>query len=86
MNETDNSALANYKAFQKYKDYALKMISKLEKIKAIGKGNYGKAILCKNIHDSKIYVLKSIDISQFNNSQINSALLEVNLLKSLNWY
>lgn len=38
MNETDNSALANYKAFQKYKDYALKMISKLEKIKAIGKG------------------------------------------------
>ena len=38
MNETDNSSLANYKAFQKYKDYALKMISKLEKIKAIGKG------------------------------------------------
>jgi hypothetical protein len=37
MNETDNSSLANYKAFQKYKDYALKMISKLEKIKAIGK-------------------------------------------------
>jgi len=38
MNETDNSSIANYKAFQKYKDYALKMISKLEKIKAIGKG------------------------------------------------
>ena len=38
MKEIDNSSLANYKAYQKYKDYALKMISKLEKIKAIGKG------------------------------------------------
>jgi GH24 family phage-related lysozyme (muramidase) len=38
MKETDNSSLANYKAYQKYKDYALKMISKLEKIKATGKG------------------------------------------------
>jgi len=38
MKEIDNSSLANYKAYQKYKDYALKMISKLEKIKVIGKG------------------------------------------------
>jgi GH24 family phage-related lysozyme (muramidase) len=37
MKETDNSSLANYKAYQKYKGYALKMISKLEKIKATGK-------------------------------------------------
>lgn len=38
MKEINNSSLANYKAYQKYKDYALKMISKLEKIKASGKG------------------------------------------------
>ena len=38
MKETDNSSLSNYKSYQKYKDYALKMISKLEKIKATGKG------------------------------------------------
>ena len=38
MKETDNSSLSNYKAYQKYKGYALKMISKLEKIKATGKG------------------------------------------------
>ena len=38
MKETDNSSLANYKSYQKYKDYALKMIAKLEKIKATGKG------------------------------------------------
>ena len=34
----DNSSLSNYKSYQKYKDYALKMIAKLEKIKATGKG------------------------------------------------
>ena len=38
MKETDNSSLSNYKSYQKYKDYALKMIAKLEKIKATGKG------------------------------------------------
>ena len=38
MKETDNSSLSNYKSYQKYKDYALKMITKLEKIKATGKG------------------------------------------------
>ena len=38
MKEIDNSSLSNYKSYQKYKDYALKMIAKLEKIKATGKG------------------------------------------------
>ena len=38
MKEIDNSSLSNYKSYQKYKDYALKMIVNLEKIKATGKG------------------------------------------------
>ena len=53
-----------------------------EKIKSIGKGNYGKAVLCKNRKDNLLYVLKSIDISEMSEDQINSALFEVELLKS----
>ncbi len=57
---------------------------KYEKIKEIGKGNYGKAILVKNKFDSMLYVLKSIDISNFCRQQLENAIYEANLIKSLN--
>ncbi len=54
-----------------------------EKLKSIGKGNYGKAILCRNKIDKQLYVLKSINIGEMSEDQVNSALMEVELLKSL---
>ncbi len=53
------------------------------KIKTIGKGNYGKATLCKSILDNELYVLKSIKISKMTEEQISSAQMEVELLKNL---
>jgi len=37
MTEAENVGLSDYRAYQAYKNYALKMIPKLEKIKALGK-------------------------------------------------
>jgi hypothetical protein len=33
-------------------------MEKYEQIKEIGKGNYGKAILVKNLEDNNFYVMK----------------------------
>ncbi len=57
---------------------------KYEKIKEIGKGNYGKAILVRNKIDKNLYVLKvylfllqSIDTSNFCREQLENAIYEV---------
>lgn len=52
-------------------------------IKVIGEGNYGKAVLVKNIEDKNLYVVKSIDITNFNKEQLDNALYEVDVIKDL---
>jgi len=52
-------------------------MEKYQKIKQIGKGNYGKAMLVKDYANSKFYVLKTIDVSNFNREQLENALYEV---------
>jgi serine/threonine protein kinase len=59
-------------------------------IKEIGVGNYGKALLAKNMEDHNLYVIKvnnklnqSIDISSLTQDQIDYAHCEVDVIKSL---
>ena len=59
------------------------MKKKYEIFKLIGKGNYGKAYLVKNKEDNNLYVNKVIDMSQFSKEQLESALREAEILKSL---
>ena len=59
------------------------MKKKYEICKLIGKGNYGKAYLVKSIEDNNLYVNKIIDMSQFTKEQLESALHEAEILKSL---
>ena len=59
------------------------MKKKYEICKLIGKGNYGKAYLVKSMEDNNLYVNKIIDMSQFTKEQLESALHEAEILKSL---
>ena len=59
------------------------MNKKYKICKLIGKGNYGKAYLVKNLEDNNLYVNKIIDMSQFTKDQLESALHEAEILKSL---
>ena len=59
------------------------MKKKYEICKLIGKGNYGKAYLVKSLDDNNLYVNKIIDMSQFTKEQLESALHEAEILKSL---
>ena len=59
------------------------MKKKYEICKLIGKGNYGKAYLVKRMEDNNLYVNKIIDMSQFTKEQLESALHEAEILKSL---
>jgi hypothetical protein len=54
-------------------------MDKYKKIKEIGKGNYGKALLVQSLKDNNLYVIKIIDISNISMSQsipINTSYLE----------
>ena len=55
-------------------------MEKYQKINQIGKGNYGKAMLVKDNTNNKFYVLKTIDVSNFNREQLENALYEVKKL------
>jgi len=39
-------------------------MDKYKKIKVIGKGNFGHAILVQSTQDHKYYVVKTIDVAQ----------------------
>lgn len=54
-------------------------MNKYEKIKQIGKGNYGKAHLVKEKNEGNFFVLKTIDVSNFNREQLENSLYEVKL-------
>lgn len=58
-------------------------MEKYQKIKQIGKGNYGKAVLVKDNSNKKFYVLKTIDVSNFNREQLENALYEVFFTKKI---
>ena len=59
-------------------------MDKYKVIKQIGKGNYGKAFLARSSISKCLCVIKTIDTTSFNKEQLDSALYEVNVLKSLN--
>ena len=44
-------------------------MEKYKKIKVIGKGNFGHAILVQSLVDNKFYVIKTIDVSQMDKKQ-----------------
>jgi GH24 family phage-related lysozyme (muramidase) len=53
MTESNDTAMSNYNAYQSYKNYALKLIGKLEKIKQLGKSNVSASdIVTKSALDS----------------------------------
>ena len=55
------------------------------KIKQIGKGSFGYAILVRHIHiQQELFVMKIIDINKMNSKQREEALNEIKVLKSLN--
>lgn len=49
-------------------------MDKYKKVKVIGKGNFGHAILVQSIIDHKYYVIKTIDVSQMDKKQKEEAL------------
>ena len=54
------------------------------KIKQIGKGSFGYAILVRHIQiNDKLFVMKIIDINKMNSKQREEALNEIKVLKSL---
>jgi NIMA (never in mitosis gene a)-related kinase len=58
-------------------------MEKYRKVKMVGKGNFGYAILVQNIQSHKYYIMKVIDVSKMDNKQKNEALNEVIVLKDM---
>ncbi|KAF7637946.1 Protein kinase domain-containing protein [Meloidogyne graminicola] len=54
-----------------------------EKIKIVGKGSFGMAVLYKRKDDESFVILKEINLHELNNSERQMALNEVNLLSKL---
>ncbi len=60
-------------------------MEKYEKIKVVGKGSFGFAVLVMSKRTKKQYIMKIIDISKMNQKEIEEALMEVRLLKVLRY-
>jgi NIMA (never in mitosis gene a)-related kinase len=58
-------------------------MDKYRKIKVIGKGSFGYALLVQAVSDRKLYVIKIIDVSRMDRRQKEEALNEVHVLKSM---
>ncbi|KAL7066797.1 protein kinase domain-containing protein [Cryptosporidium serpentis] len=71
----DDSKIENFKVGEKVGRYI--------KIREIGSGSYGKAILVKDIYKGKEYVMKVINISKLSPSERKDAINEVKLLNSV---
>lgn len=54
-----------------------------KKLKVIGSGTFGKAILVKSNKDGRLYVVKEIDCSKMTKKEREEALNEINILKRL---
>jgi NIMA (never in mitosis gene a)-related kinase len=60
-------------------------MDKYRKIKIVGKGSFGFAVLVESRKNKKQYIMKIIDISKMDQKQIEEALMEVHLLKVLRY-
>ena len=58
-------------------------MNKYEKIKDLGEGGFGKAVLAKRKVDGKLFVLKEIKLSNLSNQDQVEAIKEAKLLSSL---
>jgi NIMA (never in mitosis gene a)-related kinase len=58
-------------------------MDRYKKVKVVGKGSFGYAVLVQNSTDRKLYVMKIIDVSRMERKQKEDALNEVVVLKSL---
>ena len=60
-------------------------MEKYRKVKIVGKGSFGYAVLVESKKSKKQYIMKIIDISKMDKKQIEEALLEVHLLKVMRY-
>jgi serine/threonine protein kinase len=58
-------------------------MDKYRKVKIVGKGSFGYAMLVQAVSDRKLYVMKVIDVSRMDRKQKEEALNEVHVLKSM---
>jgi NIMA (never in mitosis gene a)-related kinase len=58
-------------------------MEKYRKVKMVGKGNFGYALLVQNLQNRKFFIMKVIDVSKMDTKQRNDALNEVIVLKEM---
>lgn len=58
-------------------------MDKYKKVKIVGKGSFGYAMLVQAVSDRKLYVMKVIDVSKMDRKQKEEALNEVHVLKAM---
>ena len=63
----------------------LNKMEKYKKVKIVGKGSFGYAVLVQSKKTKKQYIMKIIDISKMDQKQIEEALMEVQLLKIMRY-
>ena len=58
-------------------------MEKYRKIKVVGKGNFGHAVLVQSNTDHKYYIMKIIDVTKMIHKQKEEAVTEVQVLKEM---
>jgi len=58
-------------------------MEKYKRIKIIGKGNFGHAVLVQSTVDHKYYIMKIIDVTKMDHKQKEEAVTEVQVLKEM---
>jgi NIMA (never in mitosis gene a)-related kinase 1/4/5 len=58
-------------------------MEKYRKLKVIGKGSFGFAVLVQSVADRQTYVMKIIDVSKMDRKQREDAINEVHVLKAM---
>jgi NIMA (never in mitosis gene a)-related kinase len=58
-------------------------MDKYRKVKVVGKGSFGHAVLVQSVVDRKLYIMKIIDVSRMERKQKEEALNEVHVLKAM---
>ena len=58
-------------------------MDKYRKLKVIGKGSFGFAVLVRSVDDRQTYVMKIIDVSKMDRKQREDAINEVHVLKAM---
>ena len=58
-------------------------MERYRKLKVIGKGSFGYAVLVQSVQDRLTYVMKIIDVSKMDRKQREDAINEVHVLKAM---